>query len=254
MASLRHSVSALLLLAVLPSVSPAQDADSAARVLQLAGQVSVLKDSTPWALHVNSTVQVKQVIVTGPDGYAMLQVSDGSTFEVFPNSRVVFRANPANWKDLLDLYLGQVKVHIQRLGGQPNFNRIKTPTAVISVRGTVFDVKVEDETATLVQVHEGLVEVSDRVVGATKLVEQGQELWIYKDQPLARQASPVRGAVLKQVGRATYEAIIRVANRGPLGTPSGNGTPVPPVGGGGSGDTETTTPPPPPPPPAPPVN
>ena len=105
--------------------------DVAAKVTQLTGQVSVLKDSTPWALQVGSVVQVRQVILTGGDGFAIFQVSDGSTFEVYPNSRVVFRANPSNLKDLLDLVLGRVKVHIQKLGGQPNNNRVTTPTAVI---------------------------------------------------------------------------------------------------------------------------
>ena len=75
------------------------------RSRNLTGQVSVLKDSTPWALQVGSVVQVRQVILTGADGFAIFQVSDGSTFEVYPNSRVVFRANPSNLKDLLDLVL-----------------------------------------------------------------------------------------------------------------------------------------------------
>ena len=102
----------------------------------------------------------------------IFQVSDGSTFEVYPNSRVVFRANPSNLKDLLDLLLGRVKVHIQKLGGQPNNNRVTTPTAVISVRGTVFDVTVEDQESTLVAVEEGLVEVRHALLGSSP--ETGQ--------------------------------------------------------------------------------
>ena len=39
--------------------------------------------------------------MTGPDGWGMFQVADGSTFEVFPNSRTVFRANQGDWRDLL---------------------------------------------------------------------------------------------------------------------------------------------------------
>src|SRR5690242_20336395 len=166
MLSFRHSVAVSLWFAATAVVCSAQSpaplsfgSDGAARVLQSTGQVSVLKDSTPWALQVGSSVFVQQIIVTGPDGFAIFQVSDGSTFEVYPNSRVTFRANPANLKDLLDVWLGRVKVHIQKLGGQPNNNRVITPTAVISVRGTVFDVSVEDHESTLVAVEEGLVEV-----------------------------------------------------------------------------------------------
>jgi len=35
----------------------------------------------------------EQIIVTGADSYAQFQVSDGSTFEVFSNAKVVFRDN-----------------------------------------------------------------------------------------------------------------------------------------------------------------
>ena len=67
---------------------------------------------------------------------------------------------------------GRVKVHIQKLGGQPNNNRVTTPTAVISVRGTIFDVSVEDGESTLVAVEEGLVEV--RHAASRQLSETGQ--------------------------------------------------------------------------------
>ncbi len=104
--------------------------EAAAKVLTMSGQVSVLRDSDsePWALNVGDSVQAQQVIVTGPDGYAKFQTSDGSTFEVYPSSNVTFRKNPGSLRDLLDLFVGRIKVHIQRLGGEPNPNRIMTPT------------------------------------------------------------------------------------------------------------------------------
>ena len=135
-----------LLIAASLAVCPAQilptSPDAAAKVMSMTGQVSVLRGSEPWALSIGDSVQARQVIVTGPDGFAQFQVSDGSTFEVYPNSNVVFRKNPPNWRDLLDVLVGRVKIHIQKFGGQPNPNRILTPTAVISVRGTTFDVSV----------------------------------------------------------------------------------------------------------------
>ncbi|MGH9558972.1 MAG: FecR family protein, partial [Bryobacteraceae bacterium] len=138
---------------------PIDSASYAAKVIGMSGQVSVLKDTEPWALQIGDTVQVKQLILTGPDGQARFQVSDGSTFDVYPNSRVIFRKDAPNWKDLLDVLVGRVRVQIEHLYG-PNPNRVLTPTAVISVRGTVFDITVdgEDET-TDVEVEEGTVEV-----------------------------------------------------------------------------------------------
>jgi hypothetical protein len=256
MSTIRNAVAAWLLSTVVLCVCSAQSLslfspEAAAKVIELNGQVSVLKDSTPWALQVGSAVQVRQVIVTGSDGFAIFQVSDGSTFEVYPNSRVIFRANPSNLKDLLDVWLGRVKVHIQKLGGQPNNNRVITPTAVISVRGTVFDVSVEDDEMTLVAVEEGSVEVQHKLLPAnqTKLVNPGESLRVYRDQPLAQRSSPVKDATIQQGLRAATEALLRIIYRAPA---AGGSSPVPggPSGGGGTpGDTETNPPPPPPPPP-----
>ena len=78
---------------------------SAAAVLSSGGRVSVIRDSTEWALFDGSTVQVGELIVTGEDGFAHLQVADGSSFTVYPNSQVIFRKNPGSLKDLLDQWL-----------------------------------------------------------------------------------------------------------------------------------------------------
>src|SRR6266545_2712051 len=99
----RPATAALLAVCLLSVCLPAWSQDGAARVVSMTGRVSVLRDSTPWALDVGSVIQPQQVIVTGPDGLARLEVSDGSTFDVFPNSRVTFRATRSNWKDLLDV-------------------------------------------------------------------------------------------------------------------------------------------------------
>ncbi len=165
MLRLMGSISAVgLLLAAMPEVCPAQffqpdTTNTAATVEYLAGQVSILRDSQAWALNIGAAIKPQQVILTGPDGYAKFKVSDGSTFEVFPNSRVTFRNTPGDWTHLLDMLLGRVKVHIEKLNGMPNHNRITTPTAIISVRGTTFDVQMEEADTTLVSVDEGMVEV-----------------------------------------------------------------------------------------------
>src|SRR4029077_20121964 len=161
---------------------------------------SVLRDSQPWALNVGDLVQIQQVIVTGPDGFAKFQVSDGSFFEVYPNSNVVFRKNSGNLRDLLDLFVGRVKIHIQKWGGQPNPNRIITPTAVISVRGTTFDVSVDDDDeTTIVTVEEGVVDVRHALrPSETKTLKAGESIHVYKDQPLA-QSTVDKGAVVRKV-------------------------------------------------------
>ena len=220
--------------------------DGAAKVISLTGQVSVLRDSQPWALNIGDLVQIQQVIITGPDGLAKFQVSDGSEFEVYPNSSVVFRKNPGNLRDLLDLFVGRVKIHIQKWSGQPNPNRILTPTAVISVRGTTFDVSVDDDDeTTTVSVEEGTVDVRHALKpgGGSKTLNAGESIHVYKDQPLA-QSIVDKGAIVRRVlhslGDAVYTAVTN---------PASHGGSIP---GGPKLPGETAPPPPPPAPPPPP--
>ncbi|HEX6896424.1 MAG TPA: FecR family protein [Bryobacteraceae bacterium] len=233
------------------SLSP----DSAAQVISLTGQVSVLRDGEPWALNVGDQIRIQQVIVTGPDGSARFQVSDGSFFEVYPNSNVIFRKNPGNFKDLLDLLVGRVKIHIQKLGGQPNPNRIMTPTAVISVRGTTFDVAVDDDDqTTLVTVEEGIVDVSHALKpGNIRTLTAGESLEVYKNEPIARSVidkNDLARRVFHAVADAARIAIVqgRTPGTGSISIPGGSGQTGPPA--------PPAVPPPPPsvPPPPPPAH
>jgi ferric-dicitrate binding protein FerR (iron transport regulator) len=246
----RRAYLVVVLIAVGTAMCSAQimppSAEGAAKVISLDGQVSVLRDTTPWALNVGDEVQIRQVIITGPDGFAKFQVSDGSTFEVYPNSNIVFRKNPGNWRDLLDVLVGRVKIHIQKWGGQPNNNRILTPTAVISVRGTTFDVGVEDDDeTTIVSVEEGVVDVRHALrPGLTKTLNAGESLHVYKDQPLA-QSTVDKGAVVRRVLQGLRDAAFTMATHSPAHTGVPGGPTLP-------GQTGAPPPPPPPGPPPPP--
>lgn len=227
--------------------------DGAAKAITVQGNVSLVRDAGLWAVNFGDSIQPKQVIVTGPDGYAAFKVSDGSTFEVFPNSRVTFRNNPGNWRDMVDVWLGRIRVHIEKLGGQPNPNKVHTPTAVISVRGTTFDVAVDDDDETTrVAVEEGLVAVEHRLMprdGDPRLLGAGDELVVYRNSPLANSRRMDRGRILQVLADAVWNIMTRTPR-----LPGGSGpstTPPPTSGGGLPGDTGATPPPPAPPPPPP---
>jgi hypothetical protein len=206
--------------------------DSTATVLVMSGDVSALKDSSGYrkALNPCMSVQPQQVIKTGPDGYAKLQVSDGSTFEVFGNSEVVFRKT-FSVGDLLNVWLGKVKVYIQHLPGIPNPNNVTTPTALISVRGTIFDVDVEDlEGTTFVTLDEGIVDVRHlRVASPIVRLNPGQSVRVIPNLPLAPLAMD-KGGILRYALRAVEEAARQVAY-GRVGTTPGTG------GGGTTGSS-----------------
>jgi ferric-dicitrate binding protein FerR (iron transport regulator) len=254
-------VRVLALLALTLSVCPAQILPSfnstatAAKVIARQGQVSIARDAALWAIDVGDNVQARQVIVTGPDGYAAFEVSDGSTFEVFANSQVTFRANSGSLRDLADVWLGRIRVHIQRMGGKPNPNKVHTPTAIISVRGTTFDVEVgDDDETTRVAVEEGQVAVEHRLMprdGDPRVLNEGDEILVYRNAPLASSRRVDRGRMLQIMAEAARQILIRMpvtiggGSPGGVPGPTGGGAPLP-------GDTGATPPPPPPSAPAPP--
>jgi hypothetical protein len=226
------------------------DPDGAAKLLTFTGQLSVMRGNYAWALNTGDSIKPLEMVVTGPDGWGIFQVADGSKFEVYPNSKVVFRANRGDWKDLLEVWLGKVRVQIEHFGGLPNNNKVRTPTAVISVRGTIFSVTVEDQTqTTLVEDEEGVVAVDNSFRPSQVVLKQGEYVRVYRNEPLAK-AMFDKGGVMQRLAQAAKDAFYQAAVNGHGTTIArGAGTTAP----GSPGDKQTgTTPPPPPPPPTPP--
>jgi hypothetical protein len=93
-------------------------------------------------------------------GSVLLELQDGSQVLVKPHSRVVLK-DPNQGKGFyLELFIGKVVNKVQkRLGNTPSF-RMGTPTAVVTVRGTRFEVEVTKKPQTFVVVYEGVVEVA----------------------------------------------------------------------------------------------
>jgi len=227
--------------------------DGAARLLNFTGQLSVLRagNGYAWALNTGDMVKPQETVVTGADGWGLFQIADGSKFEVYPNSRVVFRATPNSWIDLLEVWLGKVRVQIEHQGGLPNNNNVRTPTAVISVRGTIFIVEVEAQTeTTLVQDEEGVVVVRHILRPSEKVLNPGEYVRVYKNEPIAK-ALIDKGGILQRIADAAKDAFYQQAING-RGTsiPKGVGT----AAGGGTvaGDKNSGSAAPPPPAPAPP--
>src|ERR1035438_5727090 len=183
-------------------VLPAENTGAVA--LLQSGDVSLSGDRAGYRVTIApcGIVKQQQLIKTGPDGYAKFQVSDGSTFEVFPNSEVTFHMT-YGIGDLLNVWMGKVKVYIQHLNGLPNPNNVTTPTALISVRGTIFDVDVQDaDGTTFVTLDEGLVDVRHLQV-ASKVVRlnPGESIQVLPNLPLAALPHDT-GAVARQILRA----------------------------------------------------
>jgi len=177
----------LLLAMCLWVVEPAsaqQGAGLQARVISLSGTLSVTRLRQPaQALKVNDTVTPGDELMTGENSEAVIRAADGSTVRIYPDSRVVYSEQSPDISEFLHLFFGSIKVHIERLSGRPNPQKLTTPTAVIAVRGTTFSVLVDDTDATLVAVDEGLVAVASiSAPGDEVLLGPGQRTWVRRGQ------------------------------------------------------------------------
>ncbi len=144
------------------------------------------------------TVQVGDELKTGPDGNVYLEVPDGSYMVVSENTTLTIQDYwSSNLRSLVNLMMGKVRFYIQRLGGRPNPYRVTTPTALIAVRGTTFEVNVDEAQFAEVRCFEGRVTVeslglSDREVildqGRKTLVRPGEYPLppVGMDEPIAR--------------------------------------------------------------------
>jgi hypothetical protein len=105
-------------------------------------------------------------------GSLLLNLRDGSEVLIQSHSRVVLKSPAAEGGFYLQLLLGKLMAKIRkRLGEEPAF-RIGTPSAVITVRGTRFEVRVNKKNHTYVEVFDGVVLVQGLVPNSPAVLLQ----------------------------------------------------------------------------------
>ena len=166
-----HLCVLLCLLSIGPSLSSGVRANGAqemvsAKVLSTEGQVEIQRQPANQpqlqkiAFKIEDELRAGDTIITGKNGRLVLGLSDGSQAVIAPKTTVVIKDLSQSPRTLFNVIRGKTRVHIEKLGGQPNPYRVNTPTAVIAVRGTIFDVLV-DGNETRVFLHEGQVAVTN---------------------------------------------------------------------------------------------
>ena len=137
-----------------------------AKVLSVEGPVEIRRPSgtqpqlEPVAFKTSDELRAGDTIITGRKGRLVLGLSDGSQAVIAAQTTVVIKDLSQSPRTLFHVLRGKTRVQIEKLGGRPNPYRVNTPTAVIAVRGTIFDVLVEDD-ETQVFLHEGAVAVTN---------------------------------------------------------------------------------------------
>src|SRR5690242_2685700 len=129
-----------------------------ATISDFKGKVSIQLPAQAFAAPVRGEVLPPDTTVNTDEGRLLLKLSDGSDVLVRPHTKLLLKQPEASGWKYFQIMIGRVRTQIQkRMGGSPAF-QIGTPSAVISVRGTKFDVEVDRRGFTEVDVDEGVVE------------------------------------------------------------------------------------------------
>lgn len=157
-----------------PSSAPSAVAIAGATIAEWRGDVhlSLPGQSTSNPLR-GEQLPAGTILDTG-SGRLLLRLTDGSEVLVRSHTRLQLQQPSLSDPTYLQLLLGRIRALVnKRTGGAAPFE-LGTPSAVIAVRGTEFDVEVNRRSVTEVDVMDGLVEVSGRSPGAgSVLLEPG---------------------------------------------------------------------------------
>ena len=169
----------------------------AAKATVISGEVTSLRDGQPWAVIEGDQIPVQQVISTGPDGYGHFQIPGGSSFDIFGNSRVVFRRNPAVAGDLLDLISGRVRIKLKPGLGQQQL-RIFSKVAVITAHDpSAIGLAVDEDNRLRIDVIEGDIRVQHRFLPRNEpvVVKAIDAILVQADMPISRRVD--RGSLYR---------------------------------------------------------
>jgi hypothetical protein len=167
-------IGVVLMIAVFLPLGAAQSEPQQQAVLQVgSAMVSEVKgevvftspQGTPISAQRGVTLTAESRIETAK-GSVLLELQDGSQVWVKAKSNIVLKAPNEGEGFSLELFIGKIMAKVQkRLSGAPSF-RMGTPSAVITVRGTLFSVEVNKKHKTYVDVFEGLVDVAGVLKGS----------------------------------------------------------------------------------------
>ncbi len=142
---------AALLLIGMTGTPRAADVQPIAQVKKVTGQVAILRSGERLPAKVGDLLFEKDLLETGSDGGIGITFVDNTVFSTGPNSRLAldefhFDSNNFQGSMLADMKQGTLAVvsgDIPRTS--PGAMKIKTPTAVLAVRGTTFAVQVHGD-------------------------------------------------------------------------------------------------------------
>lgn len=154
----------VILLVIVVFALPAISTASAGKIEKISGDVSFREKSNLPYRHVTAGTAIDKGywIKTGPNGWAVLVLSDGSTITIANNTEIEiteFAVGKDKKEGVFSMTQGKLRATVTKLAGEKVNYKIKSPTAVAGVRGTEFMMMTQGH-ANVLFGNEGSVEVS----------------------------------------------------------------------------------------------
>jgi len=148
----RAAFSLGFILTLLAISHPAVNADNSqvAQIKTVAGQAEIVRSGARIVARVGDLLYEKDTIETGPDGSIGITFIDNTVMSSGPDSQIVledYKFNSSNFKGsmLADMNRGTVSMISGDIArSSPGAMKVKTPTAILGVRGTRFVIEVKD--------------------------------------------------------------------------------------------------------------
>lgn len=181
---LRSLLAGLALLALPAPALEAAPRQPVGSALVVVNMVTAEFNRDTRTLQVGDRVNQDETIEVGLDASSELKLDDDTKLALGPGSHLtldkfVYDPTKAKGSIVLDLVKGTFRF-MTGVAEKPTYV-IKTPTAAITVRGTIFDVYVEDNGQSWLLLHEGAIQVCNSRGQCKLLDEPGKLIRISED-------------------------------------------------------------------------
>ena len=206
---------ALSLALLATSVSQASSQQAVGETLVVVNLVTAAFNRDTRSLATGDRVHQNEIIEVGLDARSEIELEDDTKLALGPGSRLTldkFVYDPGTSKGsiVLDLVKGAFRF-VTGVAEKPTYV-IKTPAAAITVRGTIFDVYVEEAGRAWLLLHEGAVQVCNMRGQCRDLDEPGKLIRIDDDGDVG---PPVRWASLDGNDRVPFDDAFPFVESGP---------------------------------------
>ena len=145
-----NSLAVILTLLAISGSAAKADNSQVAQIKTVSGQAQIVRNGARAVAKVGDPLFEKDTIETGADGSIGITFIDNTVMSSGPNSQIVledYKFNSSNFKGsmLTDMNRGTVSMISGDIArSSPGAMKVKTPTAILGVRGTRFVIEVKD--------------------------------------------------------------------------------------------------------------